>query len=226
MFRIIIFSIFSFLLLSCSSPVESPYADSYTPISVGDITQVVFLGDSSTYLFSIIGKTKRSDGETAYIQTLKYSARFDTITVNSLDTTYLALTNGYYVATNLNKVESSSFYFEKNPYIEQRIAKSFPDDGDNWEVIVPRTDSDYLVAEYLGQFETATKSYENVFGFKSYDYDDKYQDINYYAKGIGWIGSPAYLCTYKNVSGKEFGSLWPEKPFTWLFNDFTSWAKK
>lgn len=221
MYNIIIFLIFSFLVCSCSSPVESKYADSYTPISVGDLTQVVFLGDSSTYLLSIIGKTKRTDGETVYIQTIGYSFKIDTITFTHLDTVYLAITNGYYVRTRLYPVDSTTFYFKENPYIEQRIAKPFPDDGDNWIEILSRSDSDYLVAEYLGKIETTTKKYENVFGFNSFDTDDEFQSVSYYAKGIGWIGSPAYLCTYKKVSEKEFGSLWPESPFTWVFNDST-----
>jgi len=223
MFRIIFFS---FLIWSCSSPVEAPYADSYTPISVGDKTQLVFLGDSSTYLFSIIGKTKRTDGEIAYIQTLRYSVKIDTTTITQLHSNYLAITNGYLVVTRLNPVDSNYFYFKENPYIEQRIAKPFPNDSDTWVQIVPRQDSDYLVAEYLGHLETATKSYKNVFGFNLFDAGDEFQDVDYYAKGMGWIGSPVYLCTYKKVSGKEFGSLWPEKPLTWLFDDFTLLDKK
>jgi hypothetical protein len=46
--------------------MEPPGPESFTPLSVRDKTQIVFMMDSSTTSLEIVNKVERADGHTVY----------------------------------------------------------------------------------------------------------------------------------------------------------------
>lgn len=215
---IIIFFSILLLLFYCSSDTSGPNNSvSYTPLSLGDITQLIYIKDSSTTLFKIVDKTLRKDGKSVYIGEWQYG------TQNSF-TSYYFISDEYFIATELDTVEDDSLLLELNPFREQRLAKSFPKSGDTWLHTHGDPDSVYWVADEIGVFSTFFGEVSEVYGFRLFDKNDTYPFlITYYGGDLGWIGSSSFgfdstevqfLCSYKKVSGKTYGELWPEKDFS------------
>jgi len=214
--RAIFISSFTLVLWACSSPTELYIQETYTPLSIGDQTQIINLADSSTFLFSIVGTTSRDDGENVYIGTYEYSMVLDTLIFYNTDTLYFLISDGYFKTTTLHDVDSNSIYFE------QRIGKPFPKDGDTWTVVDSLYYSDYMVAEKYEYFMTFFGNAEETFAFKSYEYDGYPLQTYYYGKNIGWIGTSnsssevVQLCSYKKINNKVYGKRWPAKPLKYF----------
>lgn len=80
----------------CSgNPLSSEITTSYTPLNVGDVRQLIFRGDSSTTLMSVVGKTNRSDGTEVFIEDWKYGTQAPTVS-------YYLVKDGYFLATELD----------------------------------------------------------------------------------------------------------------------------
>jgi hypothetical protein len=191
--------------------------ESYTPLAMGDVTQLIFVKDSSTTVFSIVGQTRRKDGQRVFTAESKYGSAEPL-------TSHYFITDGYYVATELEPVGNDPVMLEVNPYREQRLAKSFPEPGDTWLHTPGAADSAYWIAEEIGTFPTLFGKVRDVYEFRLYNagYRDPFL-ITYYAKDLGWIGSSGFgfdssavqfMCSYKKVSGKTYGVLWPDKDFS------------
>ncbi len=217
MIFLIIFFFFQYLI-KCTSTTTYPDSNSYTPLSVGDMTQIIFTQDSSTTLFSIIDKIKRKDGKEVFIGTFKYGTQ-------EPDTSYYAISNGYFISTLLDTVSDDSMMKKINPFLEQRLAKSFPEQGDTWLHTIGNPDSVYWIAEKEELFNTFWGEVDDVFRFELYEKNAVNPFLKtYYGINMGWIGSKlSYfdfpdldcICSYKKVSGKVYGELWPEKTITW-----------
>ena len=209
--RFMISALFLSLLLGngCKDdPVSSQSDNSYTPLAVGDITQLVAAHDSSTVLLEIIGTTRRSDNATVYIGKWQYGR-------SGFDTSYYFLKGGYYVATELEPVTDDSLLTLNNPYREQRLAKSFPNDGDQWIHTPGSTDTTWWLAAELDSLDTPAGHFENVFAFHLGGFMTVY-----YGRAVGWLGTGTpfnltsqldFACTYKYVGGKTYGHLLPAK---------------
>lgn len=221
LFRLL--SIF-FLLLPVSimwtcagNPLSSEITTSYTPLNVGDVRQLIFREDSSTTLFSIVGKTLRRDGTEVFIGEWQYG------TQEALFTSYYLVRDGYYMATELDTTSQNHIDKTINPFGEQRLAKSYPVDGEVWQQTVGDSYSFFWTSRSIEQLSTFCGTFENVFGFTLFD-DFGFSILTtYYSKGIGWIGTssvfsqgPDFSCSYVRVNGKVFGHLWPAKDPTLL----------
>jgi hypothetical protein len=193
------------------NPLSSDINMSFTPLNVGDVRQIIYYADSSTTLFSIVGKTRRSDGTEVFVEETKYG------TQQALFTSYYLIKDGYFVATELDTTDRDDIDKNINPFAEQRLAKSYPEDGDTWKHTLGQIDSPFLISKSIGQLHTFCGTFDNVFGFSLSDLL-----TTFYAKGIGWIGTSTafsdvmvdFSCSYIRVDGKVFGHLWPEKDIT------------
>ena len=207
-------SVILFSLYQCKTNMDSSKNNvSYTPLAVGDITQMIMMKDSSTILFSIVGKATRADGKKVFLGLWKSGTQ-------EPDTSYYLVSDGYFKATELDTVKDDSLLAIPNPFREQRLAKSFPEEGDTFIHTIGEGDSSYWYAEKVDTLTTLFGKVNNVFRFQLYTGSRSLYLLTCYAKGIGWIatdicsiGSPEidYLCAYKKIYGKTYGRLWPEK---------------
>ena len=215
--RIVIYSTF-ILLISCEhGSNESVDLDSYTPLGEGDVTQLIYMEDSSTISISIVDKIRREDGKAVYVSESIYGTQEPTIS-------YYCISDGYLVATELNPIENDSIMLEINPFREQRLAKSHPEPGDNWLHTPGNPDSAYFIAEEIGVFPTLFGEVDEVYSFGLFHKNGSYPFlIVFYAKGLGQIGSSGFyfepsevqfMCSYKRISGKTYGELWPVKDYS------------
>jgi|GEM_PF-2108285 len=197
-----------FIFIHCGqSPVTSTYDLSYTPLNVGDITQLIFVRDSSTILLEITGTKKRADHTTVYQGVWLYGKY-------EYDTSYYFIDDGYYTSTQLDIVTYDSSLVDINPFAEQRLAKSFPQENDTWIHTVGDPDPVSWVAHALGSIEVPAGTFNDVFAFTL---DGILTTV--YGKGVGWLGTASFvsdtgldfICTYKKVKNNENGHLWQAK---------------
>lgn len=193
------------------SVVETDFI-TYTPLSVGDFTQLVFLADSSTITFGIIGRTQRTDARPVFIGEWQ-DGTFEP------DTFYYFLKDGYFVSTELDTIEDDWLIRLVNPFREQRLAKSQPHPGDAWVHTTGNSDSSFWIARAEEKLVTFSGEFENVFGFELHSNDGtSYFLKTYYGLGVGWLATAGdettglYVsCSYKKIGDKRFGELWPAK---------------
>ncbi len=206
------------LLIQCKSTTttESPSKLSFTPLSVGDITQIIFTTDSSTTLLSMIGTTKRKDGKEVIVGTFKYGTQ-------EPDTSYYLLSDGYFIATEIDTITYDSSLVKVNPFREQRLAKSNPESGDSWQHTIGEPDSIFWLAERQDTYSSYFGDISNVFKFTLYENTSYPMLSTYYGNNMGWVGSSSsgndstgfkFICSYKKISGKVYGELWPDKDFS------------
>jgi len=217
---VLLFLSFSVYFLGCSKSSEPENIQgNYTPLNVGDVRQLVFLSDSSTILMTIVGKTKREDGQEVFVCWNNYGTYIG-------DTSYYFIKDGYYCVTELDtdltkKYDDYEEFASSNPFGEQRLGKLYPNDGDFWKQFVGRNDSMYRYANYAGSKNMITGNFPNVFSFAVFDSSKKFADI-YFAENIGHIGTSISLegntsefqVSYIKVANKVIGELWPAKPIT------------
>lgn len=199
-------SFFIFYTCSDSTSPTTVSNNAYMVLNVGDERQVIYTQDSSTILMKIIGTTKRSDGLDVFIGK-QISGTSDT----SLFESYYALTDSFYIATEL-KIGSS---INENPFREQRLAKLYPLDGDTWL----HTQGDYstpiMRAKFIGTKTVPAGIFNDVYGFHL----DNLMTL-YYARGVGYIGTKVeqdsnyFVTTYMKIGGRVYGKLFPPKDFT------------
>jgi hypothetical protein len=203
------------LLTQCDKILsERVMPQNYTPVSIGDVTQLILMPDSSTIKFSITGQTKRKDGLNVFQGEWKYG------TLNPL-TFHYYLSDGYFIATELDTFSNDSILAAVNPFREQRLAMSYPRGGDTWLHTMGDPDSSYWVTTVADPFPTLFGDIEDVHGFDLYLWKDDVSPslTTFYGPGLGWIGSSWYsgqgvsrvTCSYKKISGNTYGELWPEK---------------
>ncbi|MFZ5515185.1 MAG: hypothetical protein ACOY90_01020 [Candidatus Zhuqueibacterota bacterium] len=201
-------------LLSCDmdpSVVETNFI-SYTPLQVGDFTQMIFLDDSSTITFGIVGTKLRADGMPTFIGEWQ-DGTF------SPDTFYYFLKDGYFGSTELDTVTDDWLMRLLNPFREQKLAKSQPHPGDGWRHTLGDTDSTHWIARAEKPLDTFAGRFDNVFGFYLYPQSGSSHFMKtYYGLDVGWLATAGSdvtgifaLCSYKKVGGKTFGALWPAK---------------
>jgi len=103
--------------------------------------------------------------------------------------------------------------YPENLFLEGRIAKSYPKDGDNWYMnpSVPDSQKILITAHYVYQMSTPAGVFDDVYSFKFYDFIDTVEV--YYARKIGNIGSLNYsglvLFNYVKIGDTEFGEQVP-----------------
>jgi len=206
--------LFVLILLSCDldpSVVENDFI-SYTPLQVGDFTQMIFLDDSSTITFGIVGTTRRADGLLTFI------GEWQDGTLEP-DTFYYFLKDSYFGSTELDTVTDNGLMRLVNPFREQKLAKSQPHPGDRWRHTLGDADSTYWMARTEKPLDAFAGWFDNVFGFYLFPRSGSAHFMKtYYGRDVGWLataGSDAIgifaLCSYKKVNGKTYGAMWPTK---------------
>ncbi len=184
----------------------------YTPLSIGDFTQLVFLADSSTITFGIVGRTQRADGRPVFIGEWQ-DGTFQP------DTFFYFLNDGFFIATELDTIEDDWLIRLLNPFREQRLAKAQPHPGDAFVHTIGETDSSYWIARAEKKLNTFSGEFKNVFAFELYSkFNSDYFIKTYYGLGVGWIGTAGdkdtgmfASCSYKKMGEKTYGELWPAK---------------
>ncbi|MGE5365198.1 MAG: hypothetical protein ACM3SM_13795 [Bacteroidota bacterium] len=205
------------LFYGCSKSTEPEEQKSgpYASLAVGDVRQFINLADSSTILYEIIDKTHRQDGQEIFLGRWSYG------TDTSKRISYYCLKDGYLMSTELTPVQDTA-KVKVNPFYEQRIAKIFPKDGDEWDNIVGDIYPEKFKASFIGKKITACGEFGNVYCFAL----DEIIRV-YYAENFGIIASePAgasdvnflgvSLC-YLRVGGIEKGRRLPPKDHSYYF---------
>jgi hypothetical protein len=180
---------------------------------------LIFRGDSSTTLMSVVGKTNRGDGTEVFIEEWKYGTQAPTVS-------YYLVKDGYFLATELDTTSQSWINKNINPFGEQRLAKSYPVDGETWIHTVGSYDSLFWKSELIRKLTTFSGTFDNVFGFTLFENPGSSILTTYYAKGVGYIGTAMaffpgldFSCSYVRVNGREYGHLWPAKDSTLIPKD-------
>jgi hypothetical protein len=211
----------SILFNRCSDSVEPEIQNlPYVSLTVGDERQYFFETDSSTIQYTIKEKLARSDGYPVYSWEWYYGK--DTIPV----TGYYGIKDGFFISTELDTVQDSSYYLTENPYYEQRLAKLYPKDGDLWQNIVGDSSARYFIARNIGTQVTPAGVFNNTFSFTL----DNFLSVNY-SKGVGHIASivlidsTKLLSCYLKVNGKVYGKKIPPRdpPFN---NDSLNYTRE
>ena len=186
------------LFLSCDSSTETESPTPYMSLNIGDVRQYFVEADSLNFKFTIIGETKRTDGQKVFIG-VAGEGNMDDTTSRS----FYFIRDGYFYGTELDTTSESEVR-DANPFFEQRLAKLFPNDGDRLIHTDGHIDSSYFVATYEGDKPTPAKEFKNVFG---YTLDSLF--TVYYAEGYGHIGSSGpyadceiccQVCSYQRPS--------------------------
>jgi len=200
-------------IISCSKPTEPSQGQSipnyYAPLNVGDIRQLIFESDSSTFLMKAIYATKRQDGADIIAMEM-------TSGTHQSDTGYFFIKNGFYMMTDQYPISSTT-----NPFEETPIAETNPIDGDRFVTLVDYPDTIFLTAKYYNLRNTYCGTFSDVFGFM-YTFQHAgvpdTEGINFYAKRLGFIGNishnnsgPNCNASYIKVGNQEYGKLWPAK---------------
>jgi len=213
--QILISVLISVLLCACSkSSVSSEAAaSSYMLLNVGDVRQLVYQNDSSTVRWNIVGTTKRKDGTDVFIG--QYIPGTE-----PPDTAYYFLRDGYFLSTLLD-TSANWGYNPTNPYWEQKLARLYPTNGEQWHIIVGENDSTSFVAAHFQEKKVLCGNFLDVYGFTYTYYSNGMLDTMltpFYAPNIGFIGTdinrdlqPDVSASYLKVGGREMGSLWPAK---------------
>ena len=222
--KILLFILLLFLIMviwKCvGNPLSSEISTSHSPLNVGDVRQLIFRGDSSTTLMSVVGKANRSDGTEVFIEEWKHG------TQPATSVYYYLVKDGYFMATELDTTLRDDINKTINAFGEQRLAKSNPEDGETWIHTVGSYDGYFWTSESIGKLSTFCGTFDNVFGFTLFDNPGSSILITYYAKGIGYIATETaffpgldFSCSYVRVNGREYGHLWPAKDPTFFPKD-------
>lgn len=190
------------LFISCDSSTETENAAPYISLSIGDVRQYYSESDSSYSQLSIIGETRRTDGQKVFIS--------EYIDGSSNRQFYNFIKDGYMYSTQLD-TNSLDWNLRNNPFVEQRLAKLYPVEGDKWISIDGEDKLSYFRASFDGNKRTSVKIIKNVF---SYTLDTML--IEYYAQGYGHMGitsfdgsNPSFV-NYLKVNGREYGEYVPD----------------
>ncbi len=200
--RSLSFVLFLVLLTACNSSTETEEPIPYMSLHVGDVRQYFSESDSTYETWNIVGETYRTDGQKVFIS--------ESIADSTNRRFFNFIRDGYMYSTQLDTI-STGWDLPNNPYVEQRLAKLYPEEGDNWIMIEGDEPSRYFMANYVGEKITPAKDFDNVFGYTL----DSILTV-YYAKGFGHIGVlvsdnkfSIYL-NYLKIDGKEYGEYVPQ----------------
>ncbi len=204
--RVMSFVLLLVVLSTCDSSTETGNPIPFMSLHVGDVRQYFIEADSTYTTYSIIGETFRTDGQKVFIGISKWGNSGDTTSHQA----YYFIKDGYYYSTQLD-TNSEGWDLEDNPYVEQRLAKLFPQDGEKWILIDGMKSPQYFTANFEGAKSTPAKDFKNVFGFSL----DTLL-TTYYAEGYGHIGALftssniSVLANYLKIDGKEYGKYVPQ----------------
>jgi hypothetical protein len=191
-----------------SSTSSSGDSHSYTPLNSGDVTQLISVNDSSTVLLEIGDQVKRSDSLTVYEKILHSGS-------GPVDISYQYTDGEFLIDTNLDSTENTkTALYSLNPFVEQRLAESFPMKNDTWLRTAGHSDSSYFKARKMITFMTGWGEISDVFAFDLFNKSGGLKMSIYYAEGLGWVGTTThtgnmdhYFCCYKKIGSKIWGEL-------------------
>jgi len=215
-----LFFLLLILFLNCDNfmsgmPVNQFYSQSYMSLNVGDVRQIITVSDSSTLLWTVFGKTLRSDGVSVFCMEWKSGT-------SSRDTSYYLIREGYFLGTDLVTTNRRDINLRVNPFNEQRLAKLYPSDGEIFVHTPGARDSIYWVSRREEDIKTFCGVFEDVYSFSLFEDVELTRQIlkTYYASGVGYVGTAGpysseldFMVSYVKVANIRIGSLWPEKDF-------------
>jgi hypothetical protein len=216
----IFYPFFIFILfLSCQNfmsgmPNSRDDDQSYMPLNVGDVRQIIGTADSSTMLMSIVGTTYRIDGTQVYCIEWKWGNLVP-------DTLYYFNRDGYSLSTELDTTPDYFFNPSINPFNEQRMARLHPKDGELFFNSPDSSDDIFWIARKEEPLKTFCGIFEDVFSFNLYSTYATYAEpyiITYYGKGYGYLGTSVittseidFQVSYIRAGNKTVGTMWPIK---------------
>jgi len=194
-------------------------APTYTPLSVGDVRQVVSVEDGATILYEIDAICYRTDGQRVYRELTSWGTGYD-----YPDTNYLFVRNGFLVYTSLEPMvdQWGDPLFPSNLYGEQVIAVSYPESGMRWKDIEGDPLGVWYEAYYEGGLSTDAQYFHDVYGLDRRPIDHTTEGMSiYYAPNVGWCGTGSsetgemlFTLSYANLSTGTYGYLVPSRDFS------------
>lgn len=197
--------------------VPIPAAIDYTPMSIGDIRQFVFLSDSSTLQIEIVDTATRSDGKLVFVETDQYGN-------GTLDTGYYYTEGQFWGSCNSldSAMDSSSMQRVRvDPYGEQRLALSAPIEGQWWYQSKEDTSYGYRICRFHPAIQMRVGTFQDVFGFEAYGNraDSLPMMTVCFSNGAGWIttlsgasvDSTFLVPVYIHTAHVQIGAMIPKR---------------
>jgi hypothetical protein len=210
MARLAVFLLGGIILLACQNSTDAGASkEVFTPLHLGDKTQIVFAADSSTTLIEILRKTRREDGTEVFEAewTVGFPGERGRLS-------YEFIRDSFSITSELDSIPDET----ENPYIEQFLGHEDPAIGATWEQI-PNNDFPGQVKVVAHEAFPHRLDYDAeliAFEYWTYPEDREAFITAIYGRGLGWMGSvvadtDTFFTTYKRIDGIEYGSLWPAR---------------
>ncbi len=216
--RFNLFLIIVILIVSCSKDHDHEETiKCYSPaLHIGYQYQLVSNLDESIWVIcSIVDTVFRTDGQKVFEIKKEYYS-------GEINHDYIFHEDSFLVYTELDTIRNSAGTSDSlpgNPFYEQRVAKSNPENGESWENIKGDDEwgKTYMIAVKKDMIDTHLGCLHDVFSYELHFY---YGNVHlmtvYYANNMGQVGATLYYnypeldssvlsLSYLKINGKEYG---------------------
>jgi hypothetical protein len=203
--------LFVYLFVGCDKNIVGPEnLAPYMSLNVGDIRQYYVAPDNFYIQWEVISKTLRADS----IETFTINESY--ILPNGIfnATTYYFIKDGYFIKTNIDTTLTST-----NTFNEERLAKIYPSNGENFLINIGASDTNklFMNVKMIDSLETNVITFKEIAEYEQIKNNNPTGFKSYYAKRYGHIGSIIHtrtdevkiLLNYLKTNQYELGSYVP-----------------
>jgi len=172
---------------SYTEPTKPIEKTPYVTLKIGDIHQYKSNFSNTYFQWVVVDTTKRSDGLKVF--SVEESIIMPGAIYRGINNYFL--NEEYFIVTQLDTIDSLEVEFE-NPFLEHRIAKIFPNNGDYFQtnIGIPNSEAYYMSTNIIDSLVTDAKIFSNVVKYTGV-YSDTTEEkwCSYYAQNFGHIGT-------------------------------------
>ncbi len=177
--------------------------ESYSPLAVGNITQLVHASNGKTVRMEIVGETQRTDGRRVFVEEW-------TDGTGAKDSSYYFMSGGFLVST---AVDSLAEAVEGNPFGEHRVAMMRPGSGKAWEQSHTDPEQVRVGARQVDSLVLPAGTFHDVYAYDLFSQRSTYEMTVFYAPEVGFVGSALsdstsmdWKLVYAKVREREWGN--------------------
>jgi hypothetical protein len=203
--------LFAYLFVGCDKNIIGPEnLVPYMSINVGDIRQYYVAPDNFYIQWEVIDKTFRTDS----IETFSVIESY--IFSNGIfkATTHYFIRDGYLIKTNIDSSLTSA-----NTFNEERLARIYPSDGENFLINIGASDTNklFMNVKIIDSLETNIITFNKIAEYEQIKNNNPTGFKSFYAQKYGHIGSiinngnyeGKILLNYLKTNQYELGSYVP-----------------
>ena len=203
--------LFVSLFVGCDKNIVEPEnLVPYMSLNIGDIRQYYVAPDNFYIQWEVIGKTFRADSVITFIVNESY------ILPNGIfnATTHYFIRDGYFIKTNIDSPLTTA-----NTFNEERLAKIYPTNGENFLINIgaPDTNKLFMNVKIIDSLETNAITFKEIAEYEQIKNNNPTGFKSFYAKRYGHIGSiintgnyeVKILLNYLKTNQYELGSYVP-----------------